>query len=453
MTSSPAASARRAGASPPTRPVVAIVGRPNVGKSALFNRMVGRRQALVEEIPGTTRDRLYGDVAWRGEGFRLVDTGGLDPEAESGYPELIRRQVEQAVSEAAVLLFVVDAKDGITATDEEIAEILRRTGKPVFLLANKAENEARREAAVQFYELGLGEPIPVSAQHGTGVADVLDRVLDALPPAPEEEAPPAVPRLAIVGRPNVGKSLLLNAILGEERVIVSEVPGTTRDAIDTAFEFQGRSLVLVDTAGLRRRGKVERGLERHATLRSHRALERADTALVVFDASEGLTAQDLHIVGYAVKAKTGVVVVANKWDLMAGASLAEFEEDVRRRLHFARWISLRIVSAKEGVGIAPLLTEALRVCDERERRIETAPLNAVVQRAVAERPPPMVRNRRLKLLYVSQPKVAPPTFVFFVNDASLVHFSYRRHLENVLRDHFGFEGVALRLVFRSRKER
>jgi GTP-binding protein len=292
----------------------------------------------------------------------------------------------------------------------------------------------------------------VSAQHGIGVAEVLDKLLAVLPPAPEEPAV-AVPRLAIVGRPNVGKSMLLNAILQEERVIVSPAAGTTRDAIDTPFEFEGRALVLVDTAGLRRPGRVRTGLEHHAGLRARQALERADAALVVFDASEGLTAHDVHIAGLALKAGTGLLVVANKWDLMPGASLAEFEAAVRRRLHFAPWASVRIVSAKEGIGIKPLLREALRLCDERLRRIETGPLNATIQRAVAERPPAPVRNQQLKLRYVTQAGVAPPTFVFFVNDASLVHFSYRRYLENVLRHHYGFEGVALKLVFRSRKER
>ncbi len=451
MSTSPATSEERLAASSGPS-IVAIVGRPNVGKSALFNRMVGHRRALVEEIAGTTRDRLYGEVAWGRDHFRLVDTGGLDPEAEEGYPELIRRQVEQAMAEAAILLFVVDVKDGVTFADQEIAQMLRQVSKPVFLLVNKAENEARREAAVQFYELGLGEPLAVSAQHGTGVAEVLDRILEVLPPA-LEETQVTVPRLAIVGRPNVGKSLLLNAILGEDRVIVSEVPGTTRDAIDTPFEFQSHPLVLVDTAGLRRRGKVVRGVEQHAVLRARRALQRADTALVLFDASEGLTAQDLHIVGFALEAKTGVILVANKWDLVGETSAEEFERAVRSRLRFAPWVSFCIVSAKEVTGIPPMLEEALRLCAERERRIDTGPLNSFIQRVVAERPPPMVRNRQLKLLYVSQPAVAPPTFVFFVNYASLVHFSYRRYLENALRARFGFDGVALKLVFRSRKER
>ena len=433
-------------------PVVAIVGRPNVGKSAIFNRIVGRRQAIVEDLPGTTRDRIYSEAEWRDTYFRIIDTGGLDTSGQAGYPELIRRQVEVAVAEAALLLFVVDVKDGVLSGDRDVAEILRRTKKPVFLIVNKVDNESRREDVVQFYELGLGEPMPMSAQHSTGIADVLDRIVESLPKTPEEAAVETM-RLAIVGRPNVGKSMLLNAVLGEERVLVSPEPGTTRDAIDTPFEFQGRQLTLIDTAGLRKPGKIREGLEHHASLRSRHALDRADTALIVFDAREGLTAQDLHIVGFAIKAKTGVVLVANKWDLLAGEELADFELDVKRRLKFASWASLRITSAKEIQGITQLLREAVRVSDERKKRIETGRLNSTIQRAMVEQPPPMVKNRRLKLLYVTQPSVAPPLFVFFVNDAALVHFSYRRFLENVLRDKFGFEGVALRLAFRSRRER
>ena len=435
-----------------TLPVVAIVGRPNVGKSAIFNRMVGRRQAIVEDLPGTTRDRIYSEVEWRENYFRIIDTGGLDTSGEAGYPQLIRRQVEIAVAEAALLLFIVDVKDGVLSGDRDVAEILRRTEKPVFLIVNKVDNESRREDVVQFYELGLGEPMPMSAQHSTGLADVLDRIVESLPETPEEDAVETT-RLAIVGRPNVGKSMLLNAIIGEDRVVVSPEAGTTRDAIDTPFEFQGRQLTLIDTAGLRRPGKVREGLEHHASLRSRHALDRADTALIVFDASEGVTAQDLHILGFAIKAKTGVVLVANKWDLLAGEELAEFELEVKRRLKFASWASLRITSAKEIQGIPQLLREAVRVSDERKKRIETGRLNSTIQRAMVEQPPPMVKNRRLTLLYVTQPSVAPPLFVFFVNDAALVHFSYRRYLENVLRDKFGFEGVALRLAFRSRRDK
>lgn len=430
--------------------VVALVGRPNVGKSAIFNRMVGQRRALVEDLPGTTRDRLYSDVTWLDRRFRLVDTGGLAASGEGTLSDLIRRQVETAVAEASVLLFVVDAKAGVIAGDDEVADVLRRSGKPVLVLANKVDNDERRHAAVQFYELGLGEPLPVSAQHGLGIADVLDKVREALPEAPPETAV-AAPRLAIIGRPNVGKSMLVNAVLGEERVIVSPVPGTTRDAIDTAFTFRDRELVMVDTAGLRRPGKVREDVEHHSTLRARDALERADTAFVVFDAVEGLTAQDVHILGFALKAKTGAVLVANKWDLLPGADLAEFERKARVRLKFASWVSFRIISALEGTGIVPLLEEGLRICDARQKRVETGPLNALIQRAVVDQQPPIVKNRRLKVFYATQPKVAPPTFVIFVNDATIVHFSYRRYLENVIRERYGFEGVSLRLAFRSRR--
>ncbi len=449
-----ASSGAPASASPGTAPVVAIVGRPNVGKSALFNRILGDRAALVEEVAGTTRDRLYGDVLWSNREFRLVDTGGLELSEAGSYSVLVRQQVEVAVEEASVVLFVVDAREGLTAADLEVAEVLRRAKRQTLVLANKAENQERREAAVEFYELGLGEPIPVSAHHGVGVADVMDMVVASLP---ETEAAEGVGAralgVAIVGRPNVGKSMLLNAILGEDRVIVSEEPGTTRDAIDTAFEFEGRPLVLVDTAGIRRRGRIQRGVESHATLRARRALERGDVALVVFDAVEGFTAQDAHVVGYALEAHKGLALVANKWDLMGDTPRDEFERVVRRRLRFAPWAGLCIVSAKEGTGIREVLGEVLRIGEERMRRIETGRLNAVIRRAVAERPaPPARRGRRPKLFYVTQAEVSPPTFVFFASNASEIHFSYRRYLENVLRRAFGFEGAALRLVFRSRRE-
>ncbi len=432
--------------------VVAIVGRPNVGKSALFNRIAGGRVALVEDIPGTTRDRLYADVEWRGRHFRLVDTGGLEEAGGQGYADLVRAQVEQAVREAAIILVVVDAKEGLTAADHEVADLLRRSERPVLLLANKAENVERRESAVQFYELGLGEPLPVSAQHGLGVGDVLDMVVDSLPPAQALPARQAL-RIAIVGRPNVGKSMLLNAILGEERVIVSEVPGTTRDAVDTPFEFNGEPLILIDTAGLRRRGHIERGVEKHAALRARRALERADVALVVFDASEGVTAQDAHVTGYAVDAFRGVVLTANKWDLVAGAvDPRDFERAVRGALRFISWAPLHRVSALKRTGIRDLLEEALRVGEERRKRVDTSRLNQVVRRAVAERPPASVKGRRPRVYYATQAEVAPPVFVLFVNDASLLHFTYRRYLENVMRREFGFQGVSIRMIFRSRGE-
>ena len=436
------------------KPIVAIVGRPNVGKSALFNRIVGGRPALVEDLPGTTRDRIYGDAEWRGREFRVVDTGGLEPDVPGTYTPLVRAQVEFALGEAEIVLFVVDTIAGITAADQEVADLLRRSNKPVLLIANKADNREREDAAVGFFELGIGEPIPISAHHGHGVADVLDMIADSLPPLETAAAGEGL-RLAIVGRPNVGKSSLLNAILGEERVIVSEVPGTTRDVIDTPFVFRDQPLVLVDTAGLRRRGAIEPGVEKHSTLRARRALERAQIALCVFDLTEGFTAQDAHVVGYALEATRGVVIVANKWDLVRDGEWTQedWERRLRWKLKFAPWVSIRFISARERIGIDELLDEALRIGGERQRRVDTGALNQVMRRAVAEKPPPTPsKGRRIKQLYCTQAEVDPPTFVFFLNDAAAVHFSYRRYMENVIRRNFGFEGTSIKMVFRGRNE-
>jgi GTP-binding protein len=433
------------------RPVVAIVGRPNVGKSTLFNRLIGNRQAIVSEVAGTTRDRLYGEARLRGLSFAAIDTGGLVPSAEEGYPALIRLQVETAVAEADVILFLVDAASGVTPLDEEIAQLLRRTDKAVLLLANKADNEARREAAVEFYKLALGDPIPVSAYHGIGLADLRERLGELLPLA-GAEAPVEVLRLAIVGRPNVGKSALVNAILGRERVLVSAEPGTTRDAVDTPFEYEGKRLVLIDTAGLRRRGRIAGGVEKYSVLRAEQALSRADIGLVVLDAPEGVAAQDLHIAGYVADAEKGLIVVANKWDLMDDTEETRdrFAQGTLSRLRFAPWAPLAFVSAKTGLNIDGLLNLALEVGEIRSLRVPTAELNGVVQKAVADHRPPSKGRRTARILYVTQAGVNPPTFVFFVSDASLLHFSYRRYLENGLRRAFGFEGTAIRLSFRSR---
>jgi GTP-binding protein len=433
--------------------VVAIVGRPNVGKSALFNRLIGSRKALVEDIPGTTRDRLYADVEWGDHAFVLIDTGGLEPTGEAGYAPLVKHQVEVALAEADVVLLVVDARDGLTATDLEIADLLRRSAKPLLLVANKADNEARRQAIVQFYELALGDPLPVTAHHGLGLADLLDRLVELLPPA-AGEAPATGLSLAIVGRPNVGKSMLINVILGQERVIVSDEPGTTRDAIDTAFRYMDRDLVLVDTAGIRRRGRIQGGLERHSVLRAQEAIDRGDVAFLVVDATEGVTAQDTHIAGYVAEAAKGLVVAINKWDLMPPDDQTRkvFLRTAQQRLRFVPWATLCLVSAKEGTGVGELLAAGLAAGAAREQRVPTAELNAAMRRALVTHGPPSVGGRRLKLLYVTQAVVRPPTFVFFVNDAALLHFSYRRYLENSIRRGFGFQGTALKLIFRSRNE-
>jgi GTPase len=463
------------------KPLVAIVGRPNVGKSTFFNRMIGERVAIVEDMPGTTRDRIYGDTDWNGREFTLIDTGGLElgtgiPVGQVGLDgqpgdimKNVRSQVELAIEEADVIVFIVDARAGITAADDEVADLLRRTRKPVILAANKADNAERRQDAVEFYSLGLGEPIVLSALQGTGTGDLLDEIVEALPPADEEEEleDEDVSRVAIVGRPNVGKSSLLNAILGTDRAIVSEVPGTTRDAIDTEVEFKGRKLILVDTAGIRRRGKVGVGVEKFSVLRSTRAIERSDVVVLMIDASEGLTAQDTHIAGEIQERAKGVVVVVNKWDLAQAQQRAEREgnfphpdeeiasaEAYRRiiaeGLKFIPYAPIIFASAKTGYHVQSLLETVLNIADMRYLRIATSRLNEVVQDAVRRHNPTPVKNKILKIYYATQTGVNPPTFAFFVNDTAAVHFSYERYLENKLREAFGFKGTGIRLFFRPR---
>jgi GTP-binding protein len=442
------------------KPLVAIVGRPNVGKSALFNRMLGQRKAIVEDIPGTTRDRVAGEVEWRLLRFDLIDTGGLaEPTSVAGsgaYMDSIRDQVESAIQEADLLLFVVDVKAGVTAADHEVAQMLRRAGKPAILVANKADNQRRAdESTTEFFELGLGDPVAVSAINGGGVGELLDMATDRLPFRPEaEDTAVARPlRVAIVGRPNVGKSALTNALLGEERVIVSDIAGTTRDAIDTPFEYKGQDLTLIDTAGIRRPGRVEGSIEHYSVMRSRDAVKRADVAVVVFDASVRLRAQDLHIIGLALEESTGLVVCANKWDLIAETwDEDKFRNSIRRRMHFAPWVGFAVVSALQRTGLDELLDEVVAAGEARRQRVQTSELNAIVRGALARRPPTIAGKKRLKLLYVTQVATEPPTFVFFVNDAALASTSYKRYLENALRRQFGYRGAGLKLFFRSRSE-
>jgi GTP-binding protein len=432
-------------------PIVAIVGRPNVGKSALFNRLVGERTALVEDLPGTTRDRLYGDVDWPRHPFRLIDTGGLEANAESGYSPLIRAQIRRAIDEAAAILFVVDARDGITAADTEVADILRRAATPVVLIANKAENERRRGDLAQFYSLGMGEPIAVSAYHDMGIPDLLDAVEQYLPQR-EPEAESEALRIAIVGRPNVGKSALVNAVLGEDRVIVSDVPGTTRDAIDSAVAFGDRSLVLVDTAGIRRRGHIDVGVEKHSVMRAQQAIERADVVVAVMDATEMLTAQDTHVISFAEAEYKSLVIAINKVDLIQRVPgwRADLTRLIRQRLKFAPWAPIVFLSALEREGIEDMLSAAIVAGDAREHRIATPALNSTIKRAVAKHSPPSVNGKRLRIFYATQAETRPPTFVFFVNDPALVHFSYERYLENSLRGSLNLEGTPIKMTFRNR---
>jgi GTPase len=433
-------------------PLVAIVGRPNVGKSALFNRLTRSRVALVEDLPGTTRDRIYGAFEWRGRWVRVVDTGGLIAPDDDPYGPLVREGVQRAVSEADLVLFLVDGVAGPIGADYEIAELLRRSGKPVLLVANKADVSRSRDRLVEMYALGFGESYPVSALHGSGSGDLMDRIVEMVGGAKAQAKVQRI-RVAIVGRPNVGKSSLANAILGEQRTIVSEIPGTTRDAIDTPFTFEGQEMLLVDTAGIRRRGRIERGVERHSVQRAERAIDRSDVVFLLIDPAEPLAAQDTHIAGYVGEQGKGLVLVVNKWDLREpGTDRNAFAARVDLRYKFVPWAPVMFTSAVTREGIPDLLQLAVHIHQVRQRRVQTSELNRAVHRAVAEHGPPVVGNKRLRVMYVTQAEVEPPTFVLFVNDPELVHFSYRRYLENRIREAFDFEGTAIRLVFRRRSE-
>jgi GTP-binding protein len=443
-----------------------------VGKSTLFNRIVGQRLAVVHDQPGTTRDRLHAPAEWNSVLFTVVDTGGIEilpdtvvagrrpgPErvlAQDSAPfiPLMRAQAGQAIQEADIVIFITDVAGGLTAGDSEVADILRRARCPVFLVANKADNARLRQAALEFYALGLGAVHPISALHGTGVADLLDEVVGALPSSESEVEDERV-KLAIVGRPNVGKSSLLNRLLGEERAIVSPIPGTTRDAIDTYLEWEGAPVTLIDTAGIRRRGKIGRGVERYSVLRALRAIQRADVALLVIDGVDGVTAQDAHVASLILDEWASVVVLINKWDAVEKDThtMAEYTKWVRETLRFMDYVPVLFISALTGQRVHKVVSAALAVQEARFRRISTGDLNRLVQGALARHAPPSKRGKRLKIYYVSQPGVDPPTFVFHVNNPDLVHFSYERYLENRLREACEFSGTPLRLLFRRREHR
>ncbi len=436
-----------------TRAVVAIVGRPNVGKSTLFNRLVGERIAIVEDLPGTTRDRIYATTEWRGREFSLIDTGGLEDPRAGEIEAAVRRQAEAAIAEADVVMFLVDAKYGILPVEHDVADLLRRSGKPVLLVANKADSWRGEAQATEFYELGLGDPIAVSGIQGLGTGDLLDAVVARLP-APTEEVESADAHVAIVGRPNVGKSSFLNALVGSERAVVSEVPGTTRDSTDTTIDFEGRRVVLVDTAGIRRRGRIEQGIEKYALLRTARALDRADVAILLTDATEGVTAQDVHIAGYALEAAVGLVLAVNKWDVVdRGPEMtAAVEGELTREFHFAPWMPRHFVSAKTGRHVRDTLADALRIVDERAVRVPTAELHRLLTEAVAAHPPTPHRGKEVRFRYATQARGKAPTFVFFVDPPEGVHFTYQRYLENRIRERFPFTGTPIKLEFKAAKD-
>lgn len=443
-----------------TKPIIAIVGRPNVGKSTLFNRLIEEKLAIVSETAGTTRDRLYGEVEFAGRAFIVVDTGGLALDDRADLPGTpaamlagVRAQAQMAIDEADAIVFIVDVEQGATPNDFEIAKILRQTNKPVYLVVNKADNATRAQNAVEFFALGLGEPIPISALHGVGVGDLLDAIIARLPP--ETTAPPDdVPRFAIVGRPNVGKSSLLNAILGEERAMVSEIPGTTRDALDTELTWNKQKIVLIDTAGLRKRGHIEPGIEKYSALRALRAIQRADVALLVIDADAGVLAQDQHVAQSILAEGKGVVIVVNKWDLIEKdeRTMGEFTRRVRAQLDFIAYAPLVFVSAKTRQRVYQVIERALVVRASLRLRVKTAELNELVREATRQHAPASKGKRVLKFLYATQVEGSPPTFVFFVNDKRLVHFTYERFLENQIRARWGFEGAPLKLIFRNRRD-
>ena len=435
-----------------SKPLVAIVGRPNVGKSTLFNKLIGRRLSIVEDTPGVTRDRIYADAEWLTHSFTLIDTGGIEPESEDIIAVQMRRQAELAIETADVIVFLVDGREGMTAADEEVAAMLRKSNKPVVLAVNKLDAPKFNDAIYEFYSLGLGDPIIISAGQGLGLGDMLDEVCAHFPPEVAEEGEHPL-NIAVVGKPNVGKSSLVNAILGEERCIVSNIPGTTRDAVDTAFTLDGENYVLVDTAGIRRKRAVEdETIERYSVIRSLAAVRRADVVLIVVDAEQGLSEQDVKIAGYVHEEGKPSVLVVNKWDLIEKDTntMNQFKKDMQADLAFMDYVPFLFISAKTGQRVNKLLAAAKESYAQSVRRIKTGLLNDVVNEAISMTEPPAMSGRRLKIYYATEVSVQPPTFVFFVNDEALVHFSYRRYMENYFRKTFGFEGTPIKIIFRTR---
>jgi GTP-binding protein len=435
------------------RPVVAIVGRANVGKSTLFNRLAGERLAIVEDLPGTTRDRVFADVSWQGHEVTLVDTGGLEPKPGSSLGQKVKGQVELAIAEADVIIFMVDVHDGVIAADCEIADLLRSCDKPIVLLANKADNARLESHIADFYQLGVGTPLAISAQHGRGINELWQTIIHFLPQPSVGLVDSDIPKLAVVGRPNVGKSMLLNAIVGEERAIVDQLPGTTRDAVDTVFNHRGQGLLLIDTAGIRRRGRASIGIEYYSLIRALRAINRCDVALLVTDATEFITAQDVHIAGYIKQAGKGMMLVINKWDLVSGEPKGAYAQQIQQRLKFMSHVPVLYVSAKFRRGVSDIIPKALEIWQERQKQLSDTVVDKFIKEAVMAHTRPRKGLRQLEVIRAYQTGINPPSFALVVNDPELVHFSYQRYLENRLRQTFGFSGTSLRLLFKRAKSR
>ena len=434
-----------------TKPVIAIVGRPNVGKSTIFNRIVGERVSIVEDIPGVTRDRIYSSAEWLAHDFNIIDTGGIEI-GDEPFLEQIRQQAEIAIDEADVIIFMTNGREGVTSADEQVAKILYKTKKPVVLAVNKVDNPDMREMIYDFYALGFGEPWPISGSHGLGLGDLLDECAKHFPEEDEEQYGEDTIKFSLIGRPNVGKSSLVNAFLGQDRVIVSDISGTTRDAIDSPYSHDGQDYVIIDTAGMRKKGKVYESTEKYSVLRALRAIERSDVVLVIFNAEEGIQEQDKKIAGYAHEAGKAVIIVVNKWDAIEkdDKTMKNYEVQIREHFLFLDYAPIIFVSAKTKQRVLNILPIIQRVSENHAMRIQSSVLNEVIEDAVARNPAPTDKGRRLRLYYATQVAIKPPTFVVFVNDPELMHFSYERFLENRIRDTFDFEGTPLRLITRAR---
>ena len=439
-----------------SKPVVAIVGRPNVGKSTLFNVLAGEKISIVKDTPGVTRDRIYADTSWLDRDFTLIDTGGIEPESKDIIISQMREQAQIAIDTADVIIFITDVRQGLVDADSKVADMLRRSGKPVVLVVNKVDSFQKFMADVyEFYNLGIGDPHPISASSRLGIGDMLDAVFKYFPKHTGEEEEDERPRVAIVGKPNVGKSSIINKLVGEDRVIVSDIAGTTRDAIDTNIIHNGKEYVFIDTAGLRRKNKIKEELERYSIIRTVTAVERADVVLIVIDAEEGVTEQDAKIAGIAHERGKGIIIVVNKWDAIEknDKTMREYENEVRRILSFMPYAEIMYVSAKTGQRLPKLFDMIDMVIENQTLRVATGVLNEIMSEAVAMQQPPSDKGKRLKLYYITQVAVKPPSFVIFVNDKELMHFSYTRYLENKIREAFGFKGTSLKFFIRERKEK
>ncbi|WP_239256135.1 ribosome biogenesis GTPase Der [Listeria ilorinensis] len=434
------------------KPVVAIVGRPNVGKSTIFNRIVGERVSIVEDEPGVTRDRIYNTAEWLGKEFNIIDTGGIDL-GDEPFLAQIRAQAEIAIDEADVIILIASGREGVTDADEQVAKILYRSNKPVVLAVNKVDNPEMRDQIYDFYALGFGEPFPISGSHGLGLGDLLDETIKHFPAEDEEAYDEDVIKFSLIGRPNVGKSSIVNALLGEERVIVSNVAGTTRDAIDTSYTFEDQDYVMIDTAGMRKRGKVYENTEKYSVLRAMRAIERSDVVLVVLNAEEGIREQDKKIAGYAHEAGRAIIIVVNKWDAIEKdeKTMNKFMEDIREHFLFMSYAPIVFVSALTKKRLTNLFPVINQVSENHALRVQSSMLNDVITDAVAMNPAPMEKGKRLKIFYTTQVAIKPPAFVVFVNEPELMHFSYERFLENRIREAFPFEGTPIRVIPRRRK--